>query len=95
VVDRDLEVAVARVTGVRQVTDLRLFSLDAEGWKLLSPTTQGAPVVFALEPWQLPELLRVACLEGDHAPESMERSPLDHLEPGTPVLPIPVVPEVC
>jgi len=95
VVDRDLEVAVARVTGVRQVTDLRLFSLDAEGWKLLSPTTQGAPVVFALEPWQLPELLRVVCLEGDHAPESMERSPLDHLEPGTPVLPIPVVPEVC
>lgn len=95
VVDKDLEVAAARVNGVRQVTGVRLFSLDAKGWKLLSPATQGMPVVFVLEPWQLPELLQVVCQEGDRASESMSRSPWDHLEPGTPVFPIPVVPEVC
>ncbi len=95
VVSKDLEVAVARVQGVRQVTDLRLFFLDSDGWKSLSPTSHGMPVVFLLDPWQLPELLQVVCQEGDEALQSLARSPLDHLEPGTPVLPIPVVPEVC
>lgn len=95
VVDRDLEVAVARVAGVRQVADLRLFALHSDGWNPLRAASSGMPVVYALEPWQLPELLQVVCEEGDQAPESMTISPLDSLKPGTPVLPIPVVPEVC
>jgi hypothetical protein len=89
--DRELEVAVARVPGVRSVAGVNLFEQRPEGWRLLPRAVPGAPVELPLEPWQLPELLAVVVgVDEDEAPGEVRLPP-----PATPGVAVPVVPERC
>lgn len=88
--DRELEVAVARVAGVRSVAGVNLFEQRPEGWRVLPRPTAGAPVELALEPWQLPELLAVVVGVDEEPPPELRLPP-----PGPPGVAVPVVPERC
>ncbi len=85
---RELEVVVAQVGGVAEVTNVNLFAQADGAWQLAS----GAPAAaIALEPWQLPELLAVTATVGDpHDDPSQLPNPYAGTSVG-----IPVVPEVC
>ncbi|MBE7384885.1 MAG: putative baseplate assembly protein [Leptolyngbya sp. SIO1E4] len=81
--DRDLEVIVARVSGIQSVLGLTLFEQRQNRW-------QPLPEKF-LDPWQLPELLTVVAVADAAPPERIEDPTRDR--PGG--LAVPVVPEVC
>jgi predicted phage baseplate assembly protein len=85
---RELEVVVAQVGGVAEVTSVNLFAQRDGAWEL----APGAPAAaIALEPWQLPELLAVTANVGDpHDDPSHLPNPYAGACVG-----IPVVPEVC
>ena len=60
--DREVEVAVARVSGVAGVAQINLFrKKETEGqeprWQHIERLSEHEPVVIELAPWQLPELL--------------------------------------
>ena len=89
--DRELEVAVARVPGVRSVAGVNLFEQRPEGWRALPRAVPGAPVELPLLPWQLPELLAVVVgVDEDEAPGEVRLPP-----PTTPGVAVPVVPARC
>jgi predicted phage baseplate assembly protein len=81
--NRDLEVVVARVSGIQSVLGLTLFEQRQNRWQSV--------VEQRLDPWQLPELLTVVAVT--------DAPPPDHLDqPASPRpggLAVPVVPEVC
>lgn len=85
---REIEVVVAQVGGVAEVTSVNLFAQVNGKWQL----APGAPAAaIALEPWQLPELLAVTATVGDpHGDPSQLPNPYAGSCVG-----IPVVPEVC
>lgn len=104
VLDRELEVVVARVQGVRVVNGVELFQRDSRGrWVGLREGGLTGAQELALEPWQLPELLAVAVIEGRSPQDSPLRGGGAGDTSGTAsgevgeneMLPIPVVPEVC
>ena len=85
---RELEVVVAQVGGVAEVTSVNLFTQLNETWEL-APGSPAAAI--ALQPWQLPELLAVTATVGDpHGDPSHLPNPYAGACVG-----IPVVPEVC
>ena len=86
--DREIEVAVARVPGVSEVSGVNLFTRRGDAWQMLA-RLENAQMTMPLAPWQLPELLAVVAEEGD-APVSVET-------PATTDggIAVPVVPEVC
>lgn len=86
---REIEVVVAQVGGVAEVTGVQLFNQVGGVWRLV-PAASGPPAI-TLEAWQLPELLAVTATVGD---PSDDPSRLPHPYAGSYVA-IPVVPEVC
>lgn len=88
VLNREIEVAAARVPGVRAVDDVRLFARSGSDWREIQPVDGRA--VLPLQPWQLPELLSVAVADGEAA-----ASPVAPAMAGRDAVAIPVVPEVC
>lgn len=94
VVSQELEVAVARVQGVRTVAGVNLFSRKRTGSTWIPVPVSGKQAQrLALERWQLPELLQVVAVEGDQVPA--EVSEANDTLPGSLAVAIPVVPEVC
>lgn len=81
--DRDLEVIVARVSGIQSVLGLTLFEQRQERWQSVTEKT--------LDPWQLPELLTVIAIADAPPPERIDQ-PAGRRPGG---LAVPVVPEVC
>ena len=90
--DRELEVAVARVPGVRDVRGIVLFERKGTAWSQLSRGSDAA-VRLPLKPWALPELLSVVIVEGD-APTDLLRVP-NPFKDAAPGIPVPVVPDMC
>jgi len=94
--DRELEVEISRVRGVREVTGLNLFGRaqlpGGDAWRVLprdpNDGTQGLP----LTPWQLPELLSVLVADGP-APDDLRAVPNPFADEHA--VAVPVVPEVC
>ncbi|GAB4275692.1 MAG: putative baseplate assembly protein [Deferrisomatales bacterium] len=92
--ERELEVVVARVEGVRTVTGVNLFGRRGAAWERIPPDPRTQTPKLLLEEWQLPELLSVVIVEDeDRAPTTLETAP--PAGEGPPAVPIPVVPEVC
>ena len=70
--ERELEVEVSRVPGVREVAGINLFGRgaaeDGDGWRLLPRDAADGSRTLGLQGWQLPELLAVvAVVAGDGA----------------------------
>jgi predicted phage baseplate assembly protein len=90
-----LEVAVARVTGVSAIRGIRLFQRTRDNWAPASALPTGG-VGIALKPWQLPELLSVVAVAGATAPEDLRGVPNPFATNGSSSsIAIPIVPEVC
>lgn len=89
----ELEVVIARVTGVEIVYGVNLFrrSRSASGWSLVAQDETGQQRI-ALQEWMLPELLEVA-LSRD--PQGAPTDITDTGDGGEDSTPIPVVPELC
>jgi predicted phage baseplate assembly protein len=85
---REIEVVVAQVGGVAEVTAVNLFQQVDAAWRRV-PDAPAATV--ALQPWQLPELLAVTASVGD--PQD-DPSHLPNPYAGQSIG-IPVVPEAC
>ncbi len=85
---RELEVVVAQVGGVSEVTNVNIFTRDRDRWHL-APGVPAAAV--SLQPWQLPELLAVTASVGDPL-DDPSQLPNPYATDG---VAIPVVPEVC
>lgn len=99
--DRELEVVVARVTGVSGVAGVNLFGREADHWRMVPRPGAQQPVSLPMERWQLPELLSVVVLaDGGPAPTDLRGAPNpfagsgDGSGGGVSVA-VPVVPEVC
>jgi hypothetical protein len=94
----ELEVAMARVTGVQSTGGVLLFARDTTGFALLPVEVSGVQQL-RLEPWQLPELLAVELAVGADRPPQILAATADGAGgPGSGsegAVPIPVVPEVC
>jgi predicted phage baseplate assembly protein len=101
--DRELEVVVARVPGVAGVSAVNLFAMD-QG-KLVNVGGPGKAVsTFTVDPWELPELVALAVVEGIQAPDSVE-APFGRGAPGGGAgdgtgegggqIAVPVVRELC
>ena len=97
--ERELEVQISRVPGVREVSGLRLFERAGSGrgadWRLLPGDARDGTRNLALSPWQLPELLSLVVVEGDsHAlPDSLRALPNPFADDRA--VAVPVVPPVC
>ena len=101
VYDREIEVIVARVAGVKEVNGVNLFKLENKVWRLL-PRTGCEPVGIELLEWQLPELLNVMVTLDGLPSEDFYATP----DPYSGItgttgdieqtgVAVPVVPEVC
>jgi hypothetical protein len=91
--DRDLEVVIAQVPGVRAVPGVNLFrASETLGWERITATSASAAAALRLEPWQLPELLAVVVGIGE-VPADLRGVPNPFLTGDS--IGVPVVPEVC
>jgi hypothetical protein len=91
--DRDLEVVVAQVAGVRAVPGVNLFLASETGrWDRVAPAAPAAPAILSLEPWQLPELFGIVVGIGE-VPTDLRGVPNPFLDEDA--VAVPVVPEVC
>jgi predicted phage baseplate assembly protein len=73
-IDRELEVVVARTKGVGSVSGVNLFQRSVGIWRLVGRQRKCAEqreVKIELEPWQLPELLGVAVSTDGVTPETL------------------------
>ncbi len=98
VIQRELEVVAARVTGVRTVSGVNLFVRRNKEWVLVEASADTGVQRIELFVWQLPELLAVVVEDGDTVPDDLSRATGlgSGLRPDTSDgIPIPVVPEVC
>jgi predicted phage baseplate assembly protein len=86
----EVEVVVARVPGVRTTQGVNLFVLEGDAYTRVP--TMGSAQRLALEPWQLPELMRVEVAVDAAGPAG---SLADELSGGPGAVAIPVVPETC
>jgi len=92
--DREVEVTVARVAGVQQVSPVKLFQRQNDAWRLIAGSDRCAPTALTLSPWQLPELLSVVVVEGD-TPADLSGVPNPFGQGSQLGVAVPVVPEVC
>lgn len=93
--DRELEVSIARVAGVRAVRGVNLFVQGEADWQMI-PRLAGnpfAPQELHLERWQLPELLSVVVVADADPPSDLSGVPNPFASERT--VAVPVVPEVC
>jgi len=94
--ERELEVEISRVAGVREVRGLNLFERaqleDGPDWRGLSRNTPDGTQTLALAAWQLPELLSVVVVDGD-APDDLHALPNPFADANA--VAVPVVPELC
>lgn len=95
--ERELEVEVSRVPGVREVLGLNLFrkGMGETGpqWQLL-PRAAGGAQTLPLMPWQLPELLTVVVAdELGGLPANLSAAPNPFAQAAA--VAVPVVPELC
>ncbi|WP_218510748.1 putative baseplate assembly protein [Variovorax sp. dw_308] len=96
--ERELEVEVSRVAGVREVSGLNLFgkgvSESGPAWTLLPRNQPDGTRSLELARWQLPELLGVIVVDGDTAvPTSLAALPNPFAKANQ--VAVPVVPELC
>lgn len=89
--ERELEVAVARVSGVTAVRGIKLFRRVDDDWQRIQPLADNAQI--ALEMWQLPELLAVVAVADGDAPDSLT-GPTGSLS-GASGIAVPVVVDMC
>ena len=97
--ERELEVEISRVPGVREVAGINLFERGAaEGagsaWHLLPRASGDASQVLEITDWQLPELLSVVVVDdGAGVPGSLSALPNPFAQANA--VAVPVVPELC
>lgn len=93
--DREVEIVVARVPGVGGVSPVRLFELKSGKWAELAGAGKTLST-FALERYELPELLALVVTEGLEATGSLT-APFGSGggSGGGGSVYVPVVPEVC
>lgn len=94
---RELDVIVAQVPGVDEVSGLNLFERRGDRWPLIGQANTNAPVSLHLENWQLPELLNVTVVIGEAAPSSLTAvlDPFALDDRDGVIMAVPVVPEIC
>jgi len=99
--ERELEVEISRVPGVRTVNGINLFERarlpQGDDWRLVRPASDQTRTM-RLQPWQLPELLSIVVIEVDPdsrggAPDNLRALPNPFADPRA--VAVPVVPEVC
>jgi hypothetical protein len=94
--DRELEVEVSRVRGVREVTGLNLFGRahlpGGDDWRAVTRDPGDGTQSLTLTPWQLPELLSVVVAAGA-VPTDLRAVPNPFADERA--VAVPVVPEVC
>jgi predicted phage baseplate assembly protein len=91
--DRELEVVVARVDGVRAVNQVKLFVQQSDGrWRKVFNPAQPMLAEVPMRRWELPELLSVVTVIGD-APDDLDAFGRGAGEAIS--IAIPVVAEVC
>ncbi|WP_341679310.1 baseplate J/gp47 family protein [Niveibacterium sp. SC-1] len=94
--ERELDVEISRVAGVREVRGLNLFERaqfeSGPDWRALSRNTPDGTQTLALAAWQLPELLSVVVVDGD-APDDLHALPNPFADANA--VAVPVVPELC
>jgi predicted phage baseplate assembly protein len=93
VTDRELEVIVSQVPGIRSVTGINLFEKRDSDWEILLRPDACGPVEMTLRPWQLPELLSVVVVADAELPRDLRGVPNPFGAKGD--VAVPVVPEVC
>lgn len=98
--DRELEVEISRVAGVREVSGVRLFERaslpDGDDWRLVTIVPRDASQNLTLAAWQLPELLSVVVIDtgsGGVLPDNLRALPNPFAD--AQAVAVPVVPEVC
>ncbi|TVQ32923.1 MAG: putative baseplate assembly protein [Geminicoccaceae bacterium] len=94
--DLELEVVIARVTGVAAVYGVNLFERSPTGgWSLIAKGARGQATL-PLEPWMLPELADVVLGEDPSGPaDVVDVGGMGGAEGDGVLRPIPVVPELC
>ena len=94
--DRELEVEVSRVRGVREVTGLNLFERarlpDGDDWRAVVADSRDGTRNLTLAAWQLPELLSIVVADGP-APDDLRAVPNPFADERA--VAVPVVPAVC
>jgi hypothetical protein len=98
VVDRELEVIVARVPGVQSVSGVNLFeagggSNGQNQWVLITAPSARVPASLNLFSWQLPELLAVVVDPEGNVPQDLTVGANPFAGPDG--VAVPAVPEVC
>jgi predicted phage baseplate assembly protein len=88
--DREIEVAVARVSGVNGVLGVNLFRRENNDWRKIVAARNAE---IAIAKWQLPELLAVVVVADALPPDRV--AGLDDSAGGTSGIAVPVVPEIC
>lgn len=97
--ERELEVQISRVTGVREVTAIKLFeraaSIVGSDWKALPRDARDGTQTLRLSPWQLPELLSVIVVDGEATavPDHLRALPNPFADERA--VAVPLVPSVC
>ncbi|QSA98400.1 putative baseplate assembly protein [Methylococcus sp. EFPC2] len=95
--ERELEVEISRVAGVREVTGIRLFERArfdyGDDWRALPRNTPDGTQILTLREWQLPELLSVVAVDGPAAPDNLRALPNPFANADA--VAVPVVPEIC
>ncbi|OLE52303.1 MAG: hypothetical protein AUG51_18900 [Acidobacteria bacterium 13_1_20CM_3_53_8] len=93
--DREVEVMIARVPGVDEVSGINFFKKKDDDWEMIKRAQGCAPVELPLALWQLPELLTVVVAASDSAPENLLAAPNPFADEQGGSMAVPVVPEVC
>ena len=97
--ERELEVQISRVPGVREVSGIKLFeratTITGSDWKLLPRDARDGTQTLRLSPWQLPELLSVIVIDGDSnsIPDHLRALPNPFADDRA--VAVPLVPSVC
>ena len=97
--ERELEVEISRVAGVREVAGINIFEKGAAAdggsdWHLLPRPAGDSSQTLDLQPWQLPELLSVVVVD-DSAGVPNSLSALPNPFANANAVAVPVVPELC
>ena len=90
---------ISRVTGVREVTAIKLFeratTIAGSDWKALPRDARDGTQTLRLSPWQLPELLSVIVVDGEATavPDHLRALPNPFADERA--VAVPLVPSVC
>lgn len=95
--DRELEVVVARVSGVNGVAGINLFVRENNNWKQIIRVNACESIEIRLEAWQLPELLAIVVSTDGVVSNDLRAVPNpfaggDGKNGG---IAVPIIPEVC